>query len=320
MMFINNSSYCFALENKFSVIMLGTKGGLVENDLSCYLVAKYGDNNFVALDAGTLASGLRLKKTVNILKQLGINAKQNIAQYFLQHHIKAYLISHAHLDHISGLVLNSTDDNPKMIMATSATITNLKDNIFNWKIWPNFSDTGTQPLKKYHYITMQYAKNYDIANTGLSVVAYPLNHGNSCPSTAFLLNNDNFYLLYVGDTGSDQIQKDNKLKHLWQTIAPLIITRKLRVIFIECSYPNSQPEKMLYGHLSPQWFILEMQDLLQAVKKIDPKGVLTGLKVVVTHRKYTDIETLNKIATELELNNNLGIKLIFPEQGTLENF
>ena len=49
-------------------------------------------------------------------------------------------LSHAHLDHISGLILNAPDDSPKPILGLDATIDTLRDHVFNWRVWPNFGN------------------------------------------------------------------------------------------------------------------------------------------------------------------------------------
>ena len=64
--------------------------------------------------------------------------------------IKGYLISHAHLDHVAGLIIASPDDSKKPIYALPSVAADLADTYFNWKAWPNFTDRGKAPqLKKY---------------------------------------------------------------------------------------------------------------------------------------------------------------------------
>lgn len=64
--------------------------------------------------------------------------------FMIQDLIATYLITHSHLDHISGLVINtaalSNPMNPKRIAALPSTIDAMKDHIFNDIIWPNLSD------------------------------------------------------------------------------------------------------------------------------------------------------------------------------------
>ena len=47
------------IEPQFVTIVLGTAGGLTEANLSSYLLAPTGSTEFVALDAGTLLTGLQ---------------------------------------------------------------------------------------------------------------------------------------------------------------------------------------------------------------------------------------------------------------------
>ncbi len=69
------------------------------------------------------------------------------------------------------------------------------------------------------------------------------------------------YLLYLGDTGADSLEHSDKLHLLWQAAGPLVKARKLKAIFIEVSFPNAQPDKSLFGHLTPRLLMQEMRDL-----------------------------------------------------------
>lgn len=70
------------------------------------------------------------------------SAKAN-ASYIASVLVETYLITHPHLDHISGLVINSgglPGTRPKRIAGLPSTIGALKTHIFNNIIWPNLSD------------------------------------------------------------------------------------------------------------------------------------------------------------------------------------
>lgn len=57
--------------------------------------------------------------------------------------IDTYLITHPHLDHISGFVINTaglTGTRPKKLAGLPSTINAFKNHIFNNIIWPNLSD------------------------------------------------------------------------------------------------------------------------------------------------------------------------------------
>ncbi len=289
--------------NHFAVIPLGTSGGQFDNNLSSYLISSIQSKNWIALDAGTTCSELsKISYPITI---------------------KAYLLTHAHLDHISGLVICSPIDSSKNIYGLETTINFIRDNIFNWQIWPNFGDEGIPPLlKKYHYIRLKVGKPVEISNTGITVTPYRLSHGKLSnnrhyPSTAFLLKSQDYYLLYCGDTGPDKLEKSDALNHLWIVIASLIRQQKLTAIFIEVSYTNAQPDNALFGHLSPKWLLKELHALANIVNPNKPNLALKGLNIVVTHIKQTsDNPTISSdILHYLVQHNDLEVNFIIPKQG-----
>lgn len=66
------------------------------------------------------------------------------AAYFMRDLISTYLITHPHLDHISGFAINTASfqhtSRPKRVAALPSTIDAIKTHIFNDVIWPNMSD------------------------------------------------------------------------------------------------------------------------------------------------------------------------------------
>ena len=291
-----------AFSQSFKIVPLGVKGGIDESNLSAYMVAAGGTNDYICLDAGTLHYGI--EKAISD-KVFSIPAEQVLKQY-----IKGYFISHAHLDHIAGLIINSPDDTAKTIYGLASCIATIKTHYFTWESWANFTDEGEAPLvKKYHYQVLTPDSITSIKNTGMTVKAFPLSHSN-LTSTAFLVNSKDTYLLYLGDTGPDEIEKSQNLHKLWQTIAPLIKSNQLKAIMIETSYPDAQPDKTLFGHLTPHWLMAEMNDLAG----LTGKDALKGFKVIVTHVKPPQA-SIDKIKTQLKAENTLQLNLIFPEQG-----
>lgn len=70
------------------------------------------------------------------------NAEAN-AQYISSSLVDAYLITHPHLDHISGFVINTAGPpgaRPKKLAGLPGTIHAFKTHVFNNVIWPNLSD------------------------------------------------------------------------------------------------------------------------------------------------------------------------------------
>ncbi|MBC7543781.1 MAG: 3',5'-cyclic-nucleotide phosphodiesterase [Candidatus Sericytochromatia bacterium] len=308
-------------EPAFLAIPLGTSGGLYEDDLSSYLLAPKGSGDFLALDAGTLMAGLRKAAQLGSLDGIVTPADGDLipAAAMLQRHIKAYLISHPHLDHLAGLVINAPDDAKKDILGTGPTIDRIRDHLFNWQIWPAFGSEGSGVLLgKYRYVRLVPAVAVPVAGTGMTVEPFALSHADGYPSTAFLVSANGAHVLYCGDTGPDAVEKSDRLQQLWRRIAPLVRTGALKAIFIEASYPDGTPDTRLFGHLTPAWLMAEMHVLAAAVDPAKPATALQGLTVVVTHVKPSmkaGMAASARIMQQLQSRNDLGVHFVLPEQG-----
>src|SRR5579862_6927187 len=143
---LSNSSYCAPI---FEILPLGVYGGLRDGNLSAYLLKTLENDNYTALDGGSLVHGLE----VAVDKQ---SVHDKNVEDLLQKHIPAYLISHAHLDHLMGLLMAQPElREQQTIMAREETMQALQKNIFNWSVWGNFGDEGEIPHLNYlHYQTM----------------------------------------------------------------------------------------------------------------------------------------------------------------------
>ena len=303
------------MDEAFQVVVLGCTGGPRENNLSGYLLSPLEGQEWIALDAGSLLVGIDKALEKNSLKNVPFNDEiLTRASEMLSKHIKGFLISHAHLDHILGLVLNSQIDEHKYILGIDTTIDNLRDHIFNAIIWPNYGNEGVEPvLRRYDYIRLPLHKRQSIPNTQMSVEAYLLSHPHGYPSSAFLIERNERYILYFGDTSSDSLEVEKHLGRIWNRIAPLLKENKLHGMFLECSFSHEEADKVMFGHLDTKLMLKELHHL----SKIAGLS-LKGLKVIVTHRK----ENLRKgpdprelIREELLAMNDLGIDFLFPTQG-----
>ena len=291
--------------NGFKVIPLGVKGGLDESNLSAYLVAAGGSDQFICLDAGTIYKGLELAAAKKIFKP----SNPSIIQ---QNNINSYFISHAHLDHTAGLIMNSPNDKAKNLYGLASVLDVFKKNYFTWSAWANFGTEGEAPiLKKYSYQNLTPKLEIPIDNTGLFVTPFVLSHVKPYESTAFLVKNQDAYLLYLGDTGADRVEQSDQLAQLWQTIAPLVIQNQLKAIFIEVSFDNSVSEKALFGHLTPKLLMEEMAKLNQLTN-----GLLKNTQLYVTHIKPCD-DCETKIKAEIQAANQIDLNISYPTQAAL---
>jgi 3',5'-cyclic-nucleotide phosphodiesterase len=312
---LSAASYCAPA---FEIVPLGVYGGLKDGNLSAYLLKTIESENYTSLDGGTLVNGLEVAVDKQAMRNKNV-------EDLLQKHIPAYLISHAHLDHLMGLVMAQPElREQQTIMAREETMQALQKNIFNWSVWGNFGDSGEIPhLNFQHYQTIPLLQWVAIPNTDLHVKVFPLSHGGMA-SSAFLIRNKTKYILYFGDTGADSIEKSTNMENIWKEIAPLIRNKQLHAIMLECSFLNSQPDNKLFGHLKPNLFMAELRQLASIVDPLDLRNSLRGLPVVVTHIKPRLVDFSNskedtgsQVINELSQENDIGVELIKPEQGVM---
>ncbi|KAK4225539.1 putative 3',5'-cyclic-nucleotide phosphodiesterase [Podospora fimiseda] len=154
-------------EPALHVIVLGSGGGPFENNVTSLLVrsisANWGKGSIVAVDAGVHLGAIRDILEQSQPKDLGTNDENPLphtltsgpfaglevrhanarlnASNISQDLVDTYLITHCHLDHIAGLVINTAGlRRPKRLAALPITIEGFKKHIFNNVIWPNLSD------------------------------------------------------------------------------------------------------------------------------------------------------------------------------------
>ncbi|KAI8627416.1 cAMP phosphodiesterase class-II [Xylariaceae sp. FL1651] len=149
------------------VIVLGAGGGPQEQNVTALLVRSLNTGwtrgSVVALDAGVHLSAITriLEKTqpqdlgtavaLPHVLETGPFAGMEItsasattnAGHVTRNLIDTFLITHPHLDHISGFVINTAGlpgTRPKRLAGLPSTISAFKQHIFNNVIWPNLSD------------------------------------------------------------------------------------------------------------------------------------------------------------------------------------
>ncbi|KAG7811649.1 hypothetical protein KL921_001915 [Ogataea angusta] len=203
--------------------------------------------------------------------------------------MSAYIITHPHLDHVLGLVINSpcfTRQTP--IYGTQQTIDNLKNHIFNGKVWPTLS-----------YLSFNYlqpcTENFSVTES-IAVETFHVSHGITSStelykSSAFLFTetNDKGKLLFFGDVESDLSSNTKYNQHIWLKVADHILTNKLKAIVIECSSVDKKPGQPLFGHMTPTNLISELLNLQNICleKKKATRHPLAGLNVLIIHVKET---------------------------------
>lgn len=300
----------------FELVALGVEGGIRTDNLSSYLLRATGDDRYLALDAGTLVSGIQVALAHGALP--GAQGDDLAAAgHVLRHDVAGYFISHAHLDHVAGLVVASPDDRgSKPLYGLAPTVERIGADYFNWDAWPNLANTGKAPaLGRYVLTPVPVATWFDVPGTSLSAAIWPLWH-DSAVSSMILIRHGDAYYAYFGDTGPDALSKgQHRLADIWQVLAPLIRQHRLKGLQIEVSSPDDVPDAQLFGHMTPAWLHRELAALATAAGGPD---ALRGLPVVVDHIKPSlepgrDPRAL--IARQLAEGDTTGVRYVLVRQG-----
>lgn len=301
----------------FEVVALGVDGGVSDGNLTSYLIRDDSQPLYLALDAGSVLPGIAKALEKGNFPEItdDIAAPLTRQGYIFRQRINSYFISHAHLDHVSGLIIGSPEDSKKNLYASVDTIDVLRNYYFNWRVWPNFTDSGSGTrLGTYRMQLVRPAQPLSMGLTRLTGEMYPLSHDKS-PSSMLLISSNNATFAYFGDTGSDEIEKSKNLDVVWRKLAEKVKQQQLKGMIIEVSYPNDAPDSKLYGHMTPKWLLKELKKLAAYSGEEEP---LKGLPVVISHIKpsFQQGQDVRKtIAAELAQGNDMGINFIIMEQG-----
>src|SRR3989339_377046 len=258
------------------ITILGAQGSRSENAFTtCIQVTQN-----TLIDAG------------NIMHALGEKAS----------HINKIFFSHAHLDHIvdSAFLIDNSFANrtePLYLYGLPQTIKALKTHIFNWEIWPDFSEINLTQSESpaVIYVELEFHKRYEIEN-GIFLTPIPANH--SVPCCGYLIQNSEGAILYSGDTF--------KNSELWDFINQ---HDSIKALIIDVSFPNKFAKiAEVSKHLTPQFLHEELQQL----ERKDIKIYINHLKPFYNSQIVSELKELgiseNQIlqdAEQISLNNGL---------------
>lgn len=115
--------------------------------------------------------------------------------------IRHIFLTHTHLDHIACLPLMVDSifdkiDQPIVIHGQTLSIEALKNNIFNWAIWPNFAELPTMDAPVIRYETFEPGEKCDIDGRQFEMI--PVNH--IVPTVAYRIETATGCFAYSADT------------------------------------------------------------------------------------------------------------------------
>jgi 3',5'-cyclic-nucleotide phosphodiesterase len=303
---------------ELELVVLGDAGGIDESALTSLLVRDVRDDRYALVDAGVVHHGLKVAWRKGAFDHLKVpQAADRPATWLQRNAIGPVLITHPHLDHVSGLAITSPDDAQHPLYGLPSTLDGLRDSVFNWTAWPNFGSEGERPLGTYRYQRLTAGRRVALAQSRLKATAMPLSHA-GMTSTAFLLEGERRSVAVLGDTGADAVEKSERLANVWAMLAPEVKRGRLKAIVMEASYPSTRPDGQLFGHLTPKWLLHELSRLALLVDPKRPKKALRGLTVVVMHVKPAAERgrTARELVLEdLNAHNDLGVTIVLPRAG-----
>jgi len=197
----------------------------------------------VLLDAGTGVGDLTLEQLARI------------------DHI---FVSHSHLDHVASIpFLVDTvcwmRGSPIKVYGIKETLDILRAHLFNWKIWPDFTQIpdADKPFMVYREIRV----GETVALGSRRFTAIPANH--TVPAVGYAVENDRGALIFSGDTSTNDA--------LWKVVNA---TQNLKYLIIETAFSNKERAIAVASkHLCPKMLAEELEKM-----RSRPEVFITHLK------------------------------------------
>jgi ribonuclease BN (tRNA processing enzyme) len=173
-------------------------------------------------------------------------------------------VSHSHLDHVASIpFLVDTvcwmRKAPITVYAIRETADILREHLFNWKIWPDFTQIP-DPQRPF-MVWREVVPGQSVELRGRRVTPIPANH--TVPAVGFALETPRASLVYTGDTTSNDA--------LWSVVNAM---PNLKYLIIETAFSNKERDvARLSKHLCPDLLAQEL-----AKMRARPDVFITHLK------------------------------------------
>ena len=213
----------------------------LEQRLTCFLI-----DDCVAVDAGSIAIALTNEQRSKV---------------------KDIIITHPHMDHVASLPIFIDDlypslQEPMRVHATPEVIQLLERDIFNWNLYPRFSDLKNDYGPVMEYVPIPIGKPFTVAH--LNVVAVPVNH--IVPTVGLVVSDGQRSVAFSSDTAETD--------EFWKILNEM---KDLDALLIEASFPNRMAKLAeVSRHFTPA-------SLGQELKKLNHNG----MDIMAVHLKAT---------------------------------
>ena len=225
----------------------------LDQRLTCYLV-----DDCVAIDAGSIAISLTEEQRATV---------------------RDVIVTHPHMDHIASLPIFIDDlyptlEEPVRIYATPEVIELLERDVFNWNVYPRFSELKNDFGRVMEYVPIPEGKEFKVAH--LTMSAMPVNH--IVPTVGLIVSDGKSTVAFSSDTAETE--------EFWEAVNN---SPQLDAILIEASFPNAMAKLAeVSRHFTPA-------SLNRELKKLNHNG----LDILAVHLKpayrQTIIDELNAL-------------------------
>jgi ribonuclease BN (tRNA processing enzyme) len=225
----------------------------LEQRLTCFLI-----DERVAIDAGSIA--------------LALNGEQ-------REKVRDIVVTHLHMDHIASLPIFIDDlfptlKSPVRVHATSEVIELLERDIFNWNVYPRFSELKNDYGPVMQYVPIPKGREFKVAH--LTVTAVAVNH--IVPTVGLIVSDGNSTVAFSSDT--------SETEEFWKIInrAP-----DINALLIEASFPDSMAKLAeVSRHFTPA-------SLHRELRKLNHNGLdILAVHIKPTYRQMV-IDELNAL-------------------------
>jgi cAMP phosphodiesterase len=166
--------------------------------------------------------------------------------------VRDIILTHTHLDHIAGLPLFIDDlfatlEEPVRIHAIREVIDILERDIFNWAVYPKFSELKNDHGPVLEYRPFESGGFFEAAH--LSIQSVAVNH--PVAASGYIISDDEVSIGVTGDTAETD--------EIWTVFDA---ARDLKAVLVECAFPNEMGDLAgVSHHLTPRTLAHELQKL-----------------------------------------------------------
>lgn len=151
-------------------------------------------------------------------------------------------LTHSHLDHVVGAAFIADNRFARRapafnVRATTETLTALRTHMFNWVLWPDFTQLLCRDQAMLDFLPLEVGA--PVAVNGLQVTAFAVLH--TVPAVGYALSDATGCFAFTGDTYADDA--------MWSALNAL---PRLDQLMIEIAYADEEEEVgYLSKHLTP---------------------------------------------------------------------